>query len=131
MLIDKMRLEAAKSPCKVIKFSASDGNIFSHNGEINPDCDNCKRIQIEQGYPDCTTNHAEWSILAKNPKTERLYIYCMTPDREDYPFNRFWCQTCAILLPMFGIKDIYMWNTKWVHHDSNKLIEEVNLSKNR
>lgn len=49
----------------------------------------------------------------------------MTPDRADYPFNRFWCQTCAILLPMFGIKDVYMWNTKWVHHDSNKLIEEV------
>lgn len=127
MLIDKMRQEAANSPCKVIKFSASNGEIFSHNGEFNPDCDNCKRTEIEQKCPDCTTNHAEWGVLAKTKDNIKdLYIYCMTPDGKDYPFKRFWCIVCSILLPMMGVKNIYMWDgNKWVWHDANMLVEEV------
>lgn len=52
----------------------------------------------------------------------------MTPesgDWKDYPFRRFWCQTCAIIIPMFGIKDVFMWNNEWIRHDPKKLIEEV------
>ncbi len=128
VLIERMRKEAQKSPCKVIKFSASDGILFSHNGEFYADCDECNRINIEQSYPQCKANHAEWSLLAKLNKkgNKEIYIYCMTPDGKDYPFERFWCQVCAILLPMFGIKDVYMWNKEWVHHSADKLIEEVN-----
>ncbi len=62
MNIDLMRKEAERSPCKIIKFSASDGNIFSHNGEFYSDCKNCKRTEIEQSYPDCKANHAEWGF---------------------------------------------------------------------
>ena len=132
MDVEIMREEAAKSPCRIIKFSASNGEFYSHNGEFYADCKDCKRRDIEQSYPDCKANHAEWGILSKGSKgkggiTKNIYIYCMTPDGNDYPFKRFWCQTCAILLPMFGIKDVYMWNgNEWIWHDSKKLIEEVN-----
>lgn len=126
MNIDIMRLEAQKSPCKVIKFSASDGNIFSHNGEFYADCDTCSRTEIEEPYPNCRANHAEWGILAKSKNISKIYIYCATPDGRDYPFSRFWCQICAILLPLFGVKDVFMWDGKWIRHDPKKLIEEIN-----
>ena len=129
MNIDRMREEATKSPCRIIKFSASDGQIFSHNGEFYADCDGCKRKEIEQAYPQCKANHAEWLILAKSPKAEHLYIYCMMPDGKDYPFNRFWCQICAILIPMFGVKDVFMWDGEWIRHDPKKLIEETMIKK--
>lgn len=142
MDIERMRLEALKSPCKVIKFSASDGEIFSYNGEFYANCENCKRTEVEQTYPDCKANHAEWGILAKSKKAEitddsrtlydttlsnTIYIYCMTPDKKDYPFKRFWCQTCAVLIPMFGIKHIFMWNgSAWELHRPEQLILEAN-----
>lgn len=125
MDIERMRSEAKKSPCKVIKFSASDGKIFSHNGEFYANCENCNRTEIEQSYPDCKANHAEWGVLAKSKNIKTIYIYCMTPDEKDYPFSRFWCQTCAILLPMFGVKNVFMWNNEWIRHDPKKLIEEI------
>lgn len=137
MNIEKMRKEAEKSPCKIIKFSASDGNIFSHNGEFYADCKDCSRKEIEQTYPQCTANHAEWGLLAKlkdttSKDTSKIYIYCMTPDEngnwKDYPFKRFWCYVCSILLPMFGIKDVYMWNgdnKEWIHHNAKDLIKEI------
>lgn len=35
-------------------------------------------------------------------------------------------ETCTTLIPMFGIKNIYMWGgNTWVHRDSLKLILEV------
>ncbi len=138
-----MRLEAKKSPCKIIKFSANDGkSTFSYNGEFYANCENCKRTDIEQPYPDCNANHAEWGVLAKlnqkskitkQPKlpTEEMYIYCMTPDGKDYPFTRFWCRTCAILIPMFGVKTVFMWDgKKWLCKDAKKLIDEVEDMKN-
>ncbi len=68
-------------------------------------------------------------VLAKSKHVSKIYIYCMTPDGKDYPFNRFWCQTCAILLPMMGIKDVFMWNgNEWIRHDAKKLIEDVSKS---
>jgi hypothetical protein len=134
-IIKELRIEADKSPCKVIKFSASDGRgSYSYNGEFYANCENCKRTDIEQPYPDCKANHAEWGILSKRNKnsTEHnlqncsIYIYCKTPDGKDYPFIRFWCRTCSILLPMFGIKDVYMWDgNKWTFRDSSELISEV------
>lgn len=51
MNIEKMRQEAKKSPCNVIKFSASDGDVFSHNGEFYADCKDCKRTEIEESHP--------------------------------------------------------------------------------
>lgn len=123
---EKMKQEAEKSPCRVIKFSASDGELFSHNGEFYADCTDCQRTEIEQSYPQCTANHAEWSILAKNPNAKTIYIYCMTPDGKDYHFKRFWCQICGILLPMFSVVDVFMWEGEnWIKHDAKKLIEEV------
>lgn len=128
--IDTMRLEAQKSPCKIIKFSASNGEFYSYNGDFYADCKNCKREEIEQSYPQCTANHAEWSLLEKECAdkgiTKDIWIYCMTSDGKDYPFKQFWCQTCAILLPMFGVKDVYMWDGRWVHHEADKLVDEVN-----
>lgn len=134
MDIEIMREWARKSPCKVIKFSASNGEFYSYNGEFYADCEDCKRKDIEQAYPNCKANHAEWGILSKGSKgkggiTKNIYIYCMMPDGKDYPFKRFWCRTCAIILPMFGIKDVFMWDNEWVHHDSEKLIDEVNNIK--
>lgn len=58
--INEFREWAKKSPCKVIKFSASDGLYFSYNGEFYHNCSNCKRTIIEQAYPECSANHAEW-----------------------------------------------------------------------
>ena len=133
MDIKEMRLEAKKSPCKVIKFSANDGkSTFSYNGEFYADCENCKRTEIIQPYPDCKANHAEWGVLSKLSQkckqTDELYIYCMTPDEKDYPFTRFWCTICAVLLPMFGVKYVQMWDgSKWVLHDAKKLIEETKI----
>lgn len=55
-----------------------------------------------------------------------LYIYCMTSDGKDYPFTRFWCRTCSILVPMFGVQNVYMWDgVEWVWHDPDELINEV------
>lgn len=137
MNIERMRLEALKSPCKVIKFSASDGDIFSYNGEFYANCENCKRTEIEQTYPDCKANHAEWGVLAKSKNginsnntmlSNTIYIYCMTPDKKDYPFIRFWCQICSIILPMMGVKNIYMWDgDEWIWHDANRLVEEAQI----
>ena len=130
MTINELRDIAKLSPCKVIKFAVADGTNFSYNGEFYADCSNCKRTKIEQSYPECKANHAEWGILAKAhrdgiiPKV--LYIYCMTPDGKDYPFKTFWCRTCAILIPMFGIDSIYMWNgEQWIFHDPTTLIYEM------
>lgn len=124
-IINILRQHASKSPCKVIKFAATDGKgLYSHNGQYYADCDDCKRTEIEQPFPDCKANHAEWAILNYSP--EKLYIYCMTPDGKDYPFIRFWCRTCAILIPMFGVKEVYLWNGEsWDFHDPKRLIEEV------
>ncbi len=133
MDIKEMRLEAKKSPCKVIKFSANDGkSTFSYNGEFYADCEDCKRTDVEQPYPVCKANHAEWGVLAKLSQrckqTDELYIYCMTPDGKDYPFTRFWCTICAVLLPMFGVNYVQMWDgSKWVLHDAKKLIEETKI----
>lgn len=128
MKIESMRLEADKSPCKVIKFSASNGSLFSYNGEFYADCTDCIRTSIEQPYPDCKANHAEWGILAKVGKqgAKEIYIYCMTPDGKDYPFERFWCRTCAILIPMFGVETVHMWNGEaWIGREAKNLIKEV------
>jgi deoxycytidylate deaminase len=136
MNIKEMKQEAEKSPCKVIKFSANDGkSTYSYNGEFYADCENCKRTEIEQPYPDCKANHAEWGMLAKlnrkGKSTEEMYIYCMTPEGKDYPFTRFWCRTCAILIPMFGVKAVFMWDgKKWLGRDAKNLIDEVEKIKN-
>lgn len=133
---EKMRLEAKKSPCKVIKFSANDGeSIYSYNGEFYANCENCKRTEIIQEYPDCATNHAEWGVFAKLSQeckhTEQLYIYCMTPDGKDYHFTTFWCRTCAILIPMFGVKTVFMWDGEtWIRRDAKNLINEVEKLRN-
>lgn len=130
-LIKEMRIEAEKSPCKIIKFSASDGICnFSYNGEYYADCEDCKRTEIEQPYPNCKASHAEWGAIRKMIKVPKrnssIYIYCKASDGTDYPFTRFWCKTCAVLLPMFGIKNVYMWDgNMWVYRDSSKLISEV------
>lgn len=125
-LINKLREEATKSPCGVIKFAASDGNVFSHNGEFYANCKDCKRTIIEQPYPECKANHAEWGVLAKSDNPINLYIYCMTPDKKDYSFTRFWCKICSILVPMFGTKNVFMWNgNEWIKKDANKLIDDV------
>lgn len=124
MEIERMREWARKSPCKVIKFAASGGELICHNGEFYADCKDCKRVDIEQSYPECRANHAEWGVLAKRSPKE-LYVYCMTPDGKDYPFKRFWCQICAILIPLFGVEKVYLWDDGWVSHDPKRLIEEV------
>lgn len=127
--IDIMRLEAQKSPCKVIKFSASDGKgVFSHNGEFYADCDTCSRTEIEEPYPNCRANHAEWGILAKSKNISKIYIYCATPDGRDYPFNRFWCRTCSILMPMFGVRTVFMWDgNRWISRNAKDLIKDIDL----
>jgi hypothetical protein len=121
----KLRNVASDSPCKIIKFAATDGVNFSYNGEFYHDCSDCKRTQIEQAYPDCKANHAEWGVLAKSRNVKNLHIFCMTPDGNDYHFDRFWCKTCSILIPMFGVENVYMWNGRvWVWHKPNELIYE-------
>jgi hypothetical protein len=95
--VSEFRKVAKLSPCKVIKFAASDGSGFmSYNGKYYNNCDNCERIEIEQSYPDCRANHAEWGILKYNPST--LYIYCMTPDGKDYPFKKILVQDLCYFL---------------------------------
>ena len=126
--IDMMRACASKSPCRVIKFSASDGYTYAHNGEYYADCTDCKRTVIEQPYPECKANHAEWGVFVHNHKlwhAEDLYIYCMTPEGVDYPFKRFWCRTCAVLIPIFEYRNVFMWDGRWVWHDPQGLIKEV------
>jgi hypothetical protein len=124
MNIEYFRTTAKKSPCKVIKFAASDGNLFSYNGEFYSYCDKCKRTEIEQSHPDCLASHAEWGIFARSKQINDLYIYCMTPDGKDYPFTRLWCKVCSILIPMLNVKNVYMWNGIWVWHDPLLLINE-------
>jgi len=123
--IGMLRIVAGRSPCKVIKFAATNGwSIFSYNGQYYADCERCERTEIEQSIPDCKASHAEWGVLPYKP--EQLFIYCMTPDGEDYSFNRFWCRTCAILIPLFGVGEVWMWTGReWKFHHPNSLIDEV------
>jgi len=123
--VEMLRVVARRSPCKVIKFAATNGwSILSYNGQYYADCEGCNRTEIEQAYPDCKASHAEWGVLLYKP--EQLFIYCMTPDGEDYPFERFWCRTCAILIPMFGVTDVWTWTgTRWKFHNPDRLMDEV------
>ena len=123
--VSLLRAVARRSPCKVIKFAATDGvSIFSYNGQYYAECEGCKRTEIEQRNPECKANHAEWMVLSHKP--ESLFVYCMTPDGEDYPFERFWCMTCAILIPLFHVREVWMWNGMgWVFHAPNLLVDEV------
>jgi len=74
MNIELFREIAKKSPCKVIKFAASNGDVFSFNGEFYSDCAKCKRVDIEQPYPDCRANHAEWGGLAKSKRICTYFV---------------------------------------------------------